>query len=108
MVKDAPMTLKIRGLVWALAAIAIASAALPTLDLAQARPSVAARSGIPPFCVLTGGPRGPGSVPQICRFFDYQQCLQAAADLRGNCVVNIDYPGKISGAPGAAWSQPLR
>jgi hypothetical protein len=102
------MTTRIRGLVWAVAAIAIASASLPAVDSAQARPSVAASSGIPPFCVLTGGPRGPGSVPQICRFFDYQQCLQAAADLRGNCVVNIDYPGKITGAPGAAWSQPLR
>jgi hypothetical protein len=77
-------------------------------DIAQARSSAAARSGIPPFCVLTGGPRGPGSLPQICRFFDYQQCLQAAANLRGNCVVNIDYPGKITGAPGAAWSQSPR
>ncbi|WP_441229244.1 hypothetical protein AB7828_01955 [Tardiphaga sp. 215_C5_N2_1] len=102
------MTTRIRGLVWAVAAIAIASASLPAVDSAQARPSVAASSGIPPFCVLTGGPRGPGSVPQICRFFDYQQCLQAAAALRGNCVVNIDYPGKITGAPGAAWSQPPR
>ncbi|WP_441276926.1 DUF3551 domain-containing protein [Tardiphaga sp. 172_B4_N1_3] len=102
------MTTRIRGLVWAVAAIAIAAASLPAVDSAQARPSVAASSGIPPFCVLTGGPRGPGSVPQICRFFDYQQCLQAAAALRGNCVVNIDYPGKITGAPGAAWSQPPR
>jgi hypothetical protein len=75
---------------------------------AQARPSGAAKSGIPPFCVLTGGPRGPGSLPQICRFFDYQTCLQAAADLRGNCVINIDYPHKITGAPGATWSQPPR
>jgi hypothetical protein len=102
------MTTRIRGLVWAVAAIAIASVSLPAVDSAQARRSVAARSGIPPFCVLTGGPRGPGSVPQICRFFEYQQCLQAAAELRGNCVVNIDYSGKITGAPGAAWPQPPR
>ena len=102
------MTTRILGPVWAVAAIAIASASLPALDPAQARPSVVARSSIPPFCVLTGGPCGPGSVPQICRFFDYQQCLQAAADLHGNCVVNIDYPGNITGAPGAAWSQPPR
>lgn len=74
-------------------------------DTAQARPAKAVRSAIPPFCVLTGGPRGPGSLPAICRFYDYQQCLQAAADLRGNCVINVDYPGKITGAPGAAWSQ---
>lgn len=72
---------------------------------AEARPAKAARSGIPPFCVLTGGPRGPGSLPAICRFYDYQQCLQAAADLRGNCVVNVEYPGKITSAPGAAWSR---
>jgi hypothetical protein len=83
-------------------------AALPFADRVEARPSVAARSGIPPFCVLTGGPRGPGSLPAICRFFDYQQCLQAAADLRGNCVVNVDYPGEITSAPGAAWSKPPR
>jgi hypothetical protein len=100
--------MKLRGRVWAVVAIVSLSAALPMMDRAEARPSVAARSGIPPFCVLTGGPRGPGSLPQICRFFDYQQCLQAAAELRGNCVVNVDYPGKITGAPGAAWSQPLR
>jgi hypothetical protein len=76
---------------------------------ARAKPraeSAAARSGIPPFCVLTGGPRGLGSVPAICRFFDYQQCLQAAADLHGNCVINVDYPGEITSAPGAAWSRP--
>jgi hypothetical protein len=60
---------------------------------------VAARPGAPPYCVMTGGPRGPGSVPQICRFFDYRQCLQAAADLHGNCVVNIDYPGAVSMPP---------
>lgn len=102
------MTMRICGPLRAVAAITIASVSFATLEPAQARPSVAARSGIPPFCVLTGGPRGPGSVPQICRFFDYQQCLQAAAALRGNCVVNIDYPGKVTGAPGAAWSQPPR
>jgi hypothetical protein len=72
---------------------------------AQARPAKAVRSAIPPFCVLTGGPRGPGSLPAICRFYDYQQCLQAAADLRGNCVINVEYPDKITSAPGAAWSQ---
>jgi Protein of unknown function (DUF3551) len=88
----------------ALAAAIVAQARTP----ADARPAAAARSNIPPFCVLTGGPRGPGSLPQICRFFDYQQCLQAAAELRGNCVVNVDYPGKITSVPGATWSQPRR
>ena len=55
----------------------------------------AAKSGAPPFCVLKGGARGI-ALPQICRFFDYHQCLQAAADLNGNCVVNIDYHGEVS------------
>lgn len=74
---------------------------------AHPRKSAAARSGIPPFCVLIELGRG-RALPQICRFYDYQQCLQAAADLRGNCVINIDYPGEITGAPGANWSRPPR
>ena len=70
----------------------------------------AARSDVPPYCVLTGGPRGPGSVPQICRFFDYQECLWAAADLHGNCVVNIDYHGVVTmpPAPPTGWARPRR
>jgi hypothetical protein len=58
----------------------------------------AARSGAPPFCVARGGARGI-PLPQLCSFFDYQQCLQAAADLHGNCVMNIDYHGEIPTAP---------
>jgi hypothetical protein len=54
---------------------------------------------------MRGGPRGPGSVPQICRFFDYQQCLQAAADLNGNCVVNIDHQGEVSMPPARAGTR---
>lgn len=88
-----------------LAVLASAALLLPT-EMAQARPG-AARSRIPPFCVMIGGSRQ-FSPPQICRFFDYQVCLQAAADWRGNCVVNIDYPGEISSAPGATWSRPAR
>jgi hypothetical protein len=52
--------------------------------------------------VLTGGPRGPGSLPQICRFSDYQECLWAAAGLRGNCVVNMDYHGPVTMPLGSA------
>jgi hypothetical protein len=58
-----------------------------------------AKSAVPPYCVMTGGPRGPGSVPQLCRFSDYRQCLEAAAVLRGNCVVNIDYRGDVPMPP---------
>jgi hypothetical protein len=73
----------------------------------SAAPAAAARSGVPPFCVLIGGARGL-PLPQICRFFDYQQCLQAAANLHGNCVVNIDYHGPALMPPGATWSQGRR
>jgi hypothetical protein len=64
-----------------------------------ATPAVAATSNVPPFCVKRGGPRGPDSVPQLCQFYDYQGCLQAAADLNGNCVINIDYKGVVSLSP---------
>jgi hypothetical protein len=66
--------------------------------LASWATATAARSGVPPYCVLKGGARGI-PLPQICRFYDYQQCLQAAADLNGNCVINIDYPGAVSMPP---------
>lgn len=72
---------------------------------ADARPAKAKRSNIPPYCVLITGPRG-FPLPQICEFFDYQVCLQAAADMRGNCVINVDYPYEIRSAPGANWSRP--
>jgi hypothetical protein len=65
--------------------------------------TAAPRSGVPPFCVLKGGARGM-ALPQICSFFDYQECLQAAADLHGNCVMNIDYHGEAAMSP--AVSQP--
>jgi hypothetical protein len=62
-------------------------------------PAATVRSGVPPFCVMIGGPRGIPR-PQVCRFYDWQECLQAAADMRGNCVVNIDYRGKVPMSPG--------
>lgn len=87
----------------ALAAALVTSASAP----ADARPAKAARSNIPPYCVQITGPRG-FPLPQICEFFDYRQCLQASADMRGNCVINIDYPYEIRSAPGANWSRPER
>jgi hypothetical protein len=76
------------------AAVLLACSAMFAVD-SWVSPAAAAKFGAPPFCVMRGGPRGPGSVPQICGFFDYQQCLQAAANLNGNCVVNIDYHGEV-------------
>src|SRR5579872_5180324 len=82
--------MKLSTLVW------LAGSAMSVLTPSTA--PAAARSGVPPFCVARGGARGV-PLPQLCQFFDYQQCLQAAADLRGNCVVNIDYHGEVSLAP---------
>jgi hypothetical protein len=62
--------------------------------------SSALAAGVPPFCVARGGgSEGAGISRQICSYFDYQACLQAAADLRGNCVQNIDYHGEVSTTP---------
>jgi hypothetical protein len=79
------------------AAAMLAGAAIAVLGSSSA--PAAMRSDVPPFCVMVGGPRGQGSVPLICRFYDYQVCLQASADLHGNCVVNMDYHGVVSTAP---------
>lgn len=59
----------------------------------------AATAGVTPFCVKLPGSLGPDSGGNVCRFFDYQQCLQAAADLRGNCVANVDYRGGAPSTP---------
>jgi Protein of unknown function (DUF3551) len=77
-------------------AFATAACALATNFLLASAPAVAAA---PPFCVLRGGSQGGGTAPQICAYFDYQACLEAAADLHGNCVQNIDYHGDVSTAP---------
>jgi hypothetical protein len=82
----------------AFSAIGLAFATILPLVLA-ATPAQAA-AGAPPFCVQRGGSSGPA--PQICSYFDYQACLQAAADLHGNCVQNIDYHGEVSTAPAPA------
>jgi len=73
-------------------------AALALLAAGAATPAAAA-SNPPPFCVKRGGSMGPDSRAQLCLFNDYQGCLQAAAELNGNCVINIDYKGVVSLAP---------
>jgi hypothetical protein len=84
-------------------AILLCSAAL--LVVSEPAPAAAPRSGVPPYCVLRHTARG-FDLPQICVFYDYQQCLEAAAGWYGNCVLNIDYHGKLVRPPGANWSPP--
>lgn len=86
------------ALICAAGVAATLAAGLATADAAPRARLV--RGDVPPFCVLVGGPRGVGTIPQICRFFDFQQCLEAAAVLHGNCVINIDYRGVIPATPG--------
>jgi len=88
---------------------AAASTFATTLLLAlAASPAPASAAGVPPFCVMRGGSDGPGGSPQLCSYFDYQACLQAAADLRGNCVQNIDYHGEVSTGPAPARTRHRR
>jgi hypothetical protein len=82
------------------AAIALLAASLPLATPAAA----ASRGGPSPFCVMQGGSNGPGSVPETCGFHDYRQCLQAAADMNGNCVPNSDFRGVLPWSPSMAWS----
>jgi hypothetical protein len=85
----------------AVTASSLAFAAIILLAPAVSPAPAIAASGVSPFCVLRGGSDGPGSSPQLCAYFDYQACLQAAADFHGNCVQNIDYHGEVSTAPTA-------
>jgi hypothetical protein len=91
-----------------MAAAALAGlAAVFSAGAADARPASRSPSGVAPYCVMISGARGL-TLPQICRFFRYQQCLQAAADLRGNCVQNIDYRGPPPDTEGATWARGAR
>jgi len=94
------------GMIRRLLFLTVAAATfISTIPVADARPAQRAWSGEPPYCVLIGiGPRG-ATLPQICRFFKYQECLQAAAQLRGNCVANIDYRGPTPDTEGASWAR---
>ncbi len=58
-----------------------------------------ARHGPSPFCLLPGSSNAPRGAPEICGYYDYQACLQAAADRNANFVANIDFPGTIVRTP---------
>ncbi len=45
------------------------------------------------FCIARSGINGDSSYVGSCNYSDYQQCLEAAVPVRGNCVGNIDYHG---------------
>jgi len=70
--------------------------AIPSPAAAQAASLRAAAS---PFCLLPGSTDGAGGAPQICGYFDWQACQQAAAVRHASCVVNIDFRGEVVAAP---------
>jgi hypothetical protein len=96
--------MKIPNRITAVSAVAIAVLAIG-LPFAMMSPAAAAsHSGPSPFCLMPGSSNGPGGAPEICGYFDYRQCLQAAADMRANCVPNSDFRGVLPWKPEMAWS----
>jgi hypothetical protein len=71
-------------------------------------PAAIADEGTARYCIARGGANGDASYTGSCVYSDYQQCLQAAADSRGNCVQNIDYRPGASSSPAAARSRHAR
>ncbi|MET0968603.1 MAG: DUF3551 domain-containing protein [Tardiphaga sp.] len=51
------------------------------------------------YCIARSSVNGDASYVGNCVYADYQQCLQAAAESRGNCVQNIEYHGAPADAP---------
>jgi hypothetical protein len=93
---EAIMILKLRTSLL-MAGLALAVPLLsPIVPAALAAPLRTSQS---PFCLLPGSTNGPGGAPQICGYYDWQTCLEAAAVRRANCVVNIDFPGQVVSAP---------
>ena len=82
-----------------LAPVLAFGAALTIGSMTMAPLPAAAAGAVAPFCISTGG-GGDGGGYRVgrCGFFDYQQCLQAAAG-GGNCVQNIDFHGDASQPP---------
>ena len=98
MLRATIMTLKRRAAFSAAALLGLA--AFVTFSAAPARADGAQ------FCIARGGSNGDSSYVGNCVYSDYQQCIQAAADQRGNCVANVDYrPGA---APATARSRRAR
>lgn len=49
------------------------------------------------YCIARSSINGDASYVGNCVYSDYQQCIAAAAESRGNCVQNIDYrPGTVT------------
>jgi hypothetical protein len=85
----------------AFSAAAVLSFAATLVTVPVTAIPAAAADGAAPYCISRGGSNGESSYVGNCIYFDYQQCLQAAADTRGNCVQNIDYHGGTAPAPAA-------
>jgi hypothetical protein len=85
------------GATLAVAGFAASSIILASILASASTPASAA--GGAQYCLSRGSVNGDASYVGNCVYSDYQQCLQAAADSRGNCVQNIDYHGAPATAP---------
>lgn len=81
------------------AGLAAAGFAAVVIILLASPGTPASAAGGAQYCISRGGTNGDSSYVGNCVYSDYQQCLQAAADSRGNCVQNIDYHGAPDAAP---------
>lgn len=72
-------------------ALAVAGFAVSLAIIPSSTPAQAAAA---PYCIARGGSEGAATYVGNCVYADYQQCLEAAAVQRGNCVQNIDYHGE--------------
>jgi hypothetical protein len=97
------MTLKRHGTFSALAVLSFA-ATLATITLTTTPASAAGAQ----YCIARSGVNGGSSYVGNCIYSDYQQCLQAAAESRGNCVQNIEYRPGSSIAPAAERARRTR
>lgn len=97
------MTLKRHGTFSALAVLSFA-ATLATITLTTTPASAAGAQ----YCIARSGVNGDSSYVGNCIYSDYQQCLQAAAESRGNCVQNIEYRPGIPAAPVARRARHTR
>lgn len=85
-------------------AILSLATALATITLTTTPVSAAGAQ----YCIARSGVNGASSYVGNCIYSDYQQCLQVAADNRGNCVQNIEYRPGIATEPAARRARRTR
>jgi hypothetical protein len=73
-------------------------AALAVAAVIASCSSASAVAATAQYCIAQSGANGEASYVGNCVYSDYQQCIAAAAQSRGNCVGNINYRGEAEPA----------